>query len=98
MTLGRIACVLAVVAVICVLAVFFFPAMQGPYSAVHGPVTALLSARAAGNLRATITHAALNALHVWLTSALFLTFWTAVVLIKEQSACPLAESSSILRC
>jgi len=36
----------AIVALICVAATFLFPAVQGPYSAVHGPVTALMSARA----------------------------------------------------
>jgi hypothetical protein len=51
---GRIACALAVLAVLCVLALFFFPGMEGPYPAVHGPVTALLSIRAAARLRVLI--------------------------------------------
>lgn len=49
-----------VVTVLCVLTIFFFPAMQGPYSVVHGPVTALLSARAADGLRVTIVQAGLK--------------------------------------
>jgi hypothetical protein len=48
---GRTECALAVLAAFCVLLVFFFPALQGPYPAVHGPVTALLSLRAAARLR-----------------------------------------------
>jgi hypothetical protein len=36
----------AVVAILCTVALFLFPAVQGPYSAVHGPVTALLSFKA----------------------------------------------------
>ncbi len=36
----------AILATFCALAIFFFPAASGPYSAVHGPVTALLSVRA----------------------------------------------------
>jgi hypothetical protein len=36
----------AVVAILCTVALFLFPAVQGPYSAVHGPVTALLSLKA----------------------------------------------------
>ena len=28
---------------LCVLSIFFFPAVQGPYPAVHGPTTALQS-------------------------------------------------------
>ena len=35
----------AVVAILCAAAVLFFPAVRGPYSAVHGPVTALRSAQ-----------------------------------------------------
>jgi len=54
MTPGRIACALAVLAVFCVLGIFFFPGAEGPYSAVHGPVTALLSIRAAARLRVLI--------------------------------------------
>jgi hypothetical protein len=58
MNSGRIGCELAVVAVFCVLTVFLFPAIQGPYSAVNGPVTALQSARAALRLRTAIVQAA----------------------------------------
>jgi len=55
MSASRIACPLSVVATVCVLVIFFFPAMQGPYSVVHGPVTALLAARAAAGLRVAMT-------------------------------------------
>ena len=61
MTPGRIACALAVFAVLCVLAIFFFPSIDGPYSAVHGPVTGLLSIRAAARLR-VIIRARVNAM------------------------------------
>jgi len=37
---------LAVVAVICTLAIFLFPSASGPYCIVHGPVTALRAMRA----------------------------------------------------
>lgn len=33
----------AVLAMVCVLSIFFAPLAHGPYSAVHGPVTALRS-------------------------------------------------------
>jgi hypothetical protein len=62
MPAGRIEGALAVVAVLCVLAIFFFPAMQGPYCVVHGPVTALLSIRAAATLRLRIVRSGLTAL------------------------------------
>jgi hypothetical protein len=42
---------LAVVTILCVLGIFFFPATAGPYSAVHGPVSGLLAIRAAMKLR-----------------------------------------------
>ena len=58
----RIEYALAVVAVLCVLTIFFFPAMQGPYCAVHGPVTALLSIRASATLRLRIVRSGLTAL------------------------------------
>ena len=58
MTSGQTGCGIAVLVVLCVLGIFFFPAMQGPYSAVHGPVTALLAARAASGLRVAIVRAA----------------------------------------
>lgn len=51
MNSGQTECALAVLAVFCVLVVFFSPALQGPYPAVHGAVTALLSLRAAARLR-----------------------------------------------
>jgi hypothetical protein len=36
----------ALLVILCTIALFFFPAVQGPYSAVHGPATALLSLKA----------------------------------------------------
>lgn len=41
---------LTFVTVICILIMFLFPAMAGPYSAVHGPATALRAARSAAQL------------------------------------------------
>lgn len=66
MTPGRVACGLALLAAFCVLGIFFFPVMDGPYSAVHGPVTALLSIRAAARLRMTIVRTGLTAIRGWL--------------------------------
>jgi hypothetical protein len=50
------------VAVFCVLAIFLFPSVQGPYSAVNGPVTALQAARSAARLRTAILQAAIRSL------------------------------------
>ena len=60
MVSGRHGCEIAVLTVICVLMIFFFPVMQGPYSVLHGPVTALRAARAAVHLRLAIVQAALK--------------------------------------
>jgi len=46
--------------ILCVLGIFFFPATQGPYSAVNGPATALQAARTAFRLHVAIVHAALT--------------------------------------
>ena len=62
MTHARLACAFAAFSILCVLMIFLFPAMQGPYSAVHGPVTALLSMKAAASLRIGIVVAGLGAI------------------------------------
>jgi len=98
MALGRIAYALAVIAVLCVLTVFFFHAIQGPYSVVHGPVTALLSVRAASGLRSAIVHAGLNALRVWAGFALLLLSWAAVWIVDREADRMPRSGSHILRC
>lgn len=60
MTLRRMGCACAVLSVVCVLLIFLFPTFNGPYSAVHGPVTALLSLRAAARIRVGIVLAGLS--------------------------------------
>jgi len=52
----------AIVAMFCITAIFFFPAVQGPYAAVHGPVTALLSVRAKLKVSIGMVRAALQLL------------------------------------
>lgn len=49
----------ALIAILCTVALFFFPAVQGPYSAVHGPVSALLSLKAKLSLCLTLFLAAM---------------------------------------
>jgi hypothetical protein len=60
MKFGRIGCEMAVVAVVCVLTIFLFPAMGGPYSVVHGPATAFQAARSALRVQIAIVQAALS--------------------------------------
>jgi len=94
MTLDRIGCGFAVVALVCVLSIFFFPAMQGPYSVVHGPVTALLAVRAAARLRL----AGLSALRLWLTCVLALICWSMTPVEEFRLASLSAGSGLVLRC
>jgi len=63
---------LAILAVASILGLFLFPVARGPYSAVHGPVTALSSLRAGTCLRWAIAAAALGRLGYALVSWLFL--------------------------
>ena len=77
MTPGRIACALAVFAALCVLAIFFFPSIDGPYPAIHGPVTALLSIRAAARLH-LIIQAGVKAMRGWLGHA-----YSGLVLLRS---------------
>jgi hypothetical protein len=52
----------AVVAILCAAAVLFFPSVRGPYSAVHGPVTALRSVQTRLKMWLVMTLAALHIL------------------------------------
>lgn len=61
---------LAIVTVLCIVGIFLFPVAAGPYSAVHGPATALLAFRAAMKLRLGIALAAFCNLFFSLDSAL----------------------------
>jgi hypothetical protein len=98
MTFGRIAYALAVVAVLCVLTVFFFHAIQGPYSVVHGPVTALLSIRAASGLRLSMVRAGLNTLSMWVSFSLILVSWTAAWIADCHAETLPGTGGRVLRC
>jgi len=94
---GRIGCEVAVLIVLCVLMIFFFPLMQGPYSVVHGPATALQAARAAARLQIVIMHGALNSLGDFLISPLVILSWMLLSQAEFRSV-SLPENSTILRC
>jgi hypothetical protein len=94
---GRIGCELAVVAAFCVLTIFLFPGMQGPYSVVHGPVTALLAVRAAAKVRIGILQGALRSLANHLILAIVVFSRMSLIELISQTAA-LLESGTILRC
>jgi len=97
MNSSRIRCELAVLAVLCVLMIFLFPSMQGSYSMVHGPVTALLAARAAARLWTAIVQGALNCLGNYLISPLVVLSWMSFSNTEFQSV-GLPEYNIVLRC
>jgi len=94
---GRIGCELAVLTILCVLMIFFFPLMQGPYSAVHGAATALEAARAAARLRIVIVQGALNSLGNFLISPLVILSWMLLSQVEFRSV-SLPEYHTVLRC
>lgn len=93
----RIGCELALLAVLCVLTVFLFPSMHGPYSVVHGPATALLAARAASRLQSAIVHAALRSLANCRLSLLTILF-SMPLSAEDFRFGSLPECSPVLRC
>lgn len=101
MTPGRVACGFAVLALVCVLGIFFCPVVSGPYSAVHGPVTALLSIRAAARLRMTIVRHGLGAIRGCfgrVGAALTRLSWNALATASLELNTLPSEFSTILRC
>ncbi len=94
---GRIGCELAVLTVLCVLMIFFFPVMQGPYSVVHGPATALQAALAAARLRIIIVQGALSSLGDFLISPLVILSWMLLSQAEFRSV-TLPGYNTILRC
>jgi len=94
---GRIGCELAVLTVFCVLMIFFFPLLQGPYSVVNGPATVFQAARAAARLRIVIMQGALNSLGSLLISPLVILSWMLLSQAESRSV-SLTEYNTILRC
>ena len=97
MILSRIGWKLAVLAVLCVAVVFFFPATQGPYSAVNGPATAFQSARAAARVRVAIVQAA-SSLTANFQIPLLASLDSALIECTEPQAPEFVDRSIILRC
>jgi hypothetical protein len=85
---------MAALVAVCVLSIFFFPAMQGPYSVVHGPASGLLATRAALRLRISIIHSALRSYSFNPVSVVGLMVGAVSWLAPDA----LLEGSSILRC
>jgi hypothetical protein len=82
---------------LCVLMVFLFPAVQGPYSVVHGPATALQAARAAVRLRVAIAQAALGSVSNYPISLLVFMTWMSPSQAELRSV-GFSGYDTILRC
>jgi len=97
---GRSAYALAVLGLVCVLSIFFFPGVTGPYSVVHGPVTALLSMRMASRMRMAIARAGLNVLRNgrFLAASALAMLWIAVPGLESPALSLSARCSAVLRC
>jgi len=92
----RIGDAVATLAVVCVLTIFLFPAMQGPYSVVYGPATALLAVRAAAKVQTAIVQAALRSLGA--LASLLVALREIFVAQTTHHTFTLHERSAILRC
>jgi hypothetical protein len=84
---------LALVAIVCTLAIFLFPAVSGPYPIVHGPATALRAMRAWLLLLIALT-LALVALGRTLATQLGVT----VSSVPAANRIDPLQQSSVLRC
>jgi hypothetical protein len=94
----HVAFVFAVASIVCVLAVFFFPAVQGPYSAVHGPVTVMHAARAAAGVRLAVVRAGLTAYRSHGSAALAVLHWTIGPNVDPRPGIVLSVFRTPLRC
>jgi hypothetical protein len=85
-----------VLAIVCTAALFFFPAVRGPYSSVHGPVTALRSVSAKLTMWLLLALAALRVLGCRLPGydALFTALRHEFLLPRSSPP----SSLSVLRC
>jgi len=93
----RIGCELAILGVVCVITLFLFPAASGPYTAIHGPVTALRSVYAASKIRLAMILAGLRDLWNNQRSPLTARFWISI-LGARFAPDVVADYSTILRC
>jgi len=94
---NRVAWALALVSVVCVLVIFFFPSGEGPYSVVHGPVTVMHAARAAASVRMWVAKAGLTATHSF-RAALVLSPWLNLVEVAPPPGGVQSGFGNPLRC
>ena len=86
---------LSVMVILCTLGIFLFSAPVGPYSAVHGPVTALRALRASVLLFWSMVIAAFNLVALL---SLARRFGACSSSGRGQSACEDRHANAVLRC
>ena len=86
---------LSVVVLLCTLSIFLFPGVTGPYSAVHGPVTALLALRQALKAFWAMACAALRRARVRRTLK---TIFASLLLLAPLPTAAPQHSVTVLRC
>ena len=98
MIYSRAACAaIVLVVVLTVLTSLLFPAMQGPYSVVHGPATEFRALRLAAIAHASILHGAMHSIRGSYPSApLVVSRLKVSEIIPDSEAMP--DCSTILRC
>jgi hypothetical protein len=92
---GRCICIFAVV---CVLLLFFFPLISGPFPATHGPAIALRAWRYFLALLFSIISASLYSFTALLPVLRFFTRQCQASGNERPPAVPLVYSRSVLRC
>jgi hypothetical protein len=96
-TSGRLRRELSVVVLLCTLGIFLFPGATGPYSAVHGPVTALLALRQALKAFWSMACAALRrAPMLQMQQALLVILASSLLAPLPTIGCP--QCATVLRC
>ena len=86
----------ALLVILCTTTLLFFPVIQGPYSAVHGPATALLSLKAKTLLCLALLLAAMHLLARYLAVC-----HVAPGILVDRTSLPASrdsEHTAVLRC
>jgi hypothetical protein len=89
----RLGCKFALLAIVCTLGIFLFPAASGPYPSVHGPVCALRAMRAWMLLLAALTLA-----FAGIAARAEGRSWIVLLFLLASSRLRAQPQSSVLRC
>jgi hypothetical protein len=97
LTPSRLRRELSVVVLLCTLSIFLFPGVTGPYSAVHGPVTALLALRQALKAFWSMACAVLRRAPMLQMQQVLLAILASALLASRPAVAP-RQGATVLRC